>query len=112
MNHYQILTLLLAAVMVVLSGTIRAQEYFGQNRVRYRTFDFKVLKTQHFDIYYYDEEKSAVEDVGRMSERWYTRLSRVLNHHLSSRQPLIMYANHADFEGTTVIPSVIGESVG
>ena len=26
--------------------------YFGQNKVQYQRFHFKVLKTQHFDIYY------------------------------------------------------------
>ena len=24
--------------------------YFGQNKVQYRSFDFQVLKTDHFDI--------------------------------------------------------------
>src|SRR6185437_13045355 len=105
-------TLLIAVLGLLGPFSLSAQEYFGQNRVRYRTFDFKVLKTEHFDIYYYDDEKPAVEQAGRMAERWYARLARVLNHQLSSRQPLIMYANHAHFEGTTVIPGYIGESVG
>jgi len=106
------LTLFFSAVILMSGASLRCQEYFGQNRVRYRTFAFKVLKTQHFDIYYYDDEEPAAEDAGRMAERWYGRLSRVLNHQLSSRQPLIVYANHADFEGTNVIPGLIGESVG
>jgi Tol biopolymer transport system component len=104
--------LLLTILLLLGPLSLSAQEYFGQNRVRYRTFEFEVLKTEHFDIYYYDEEKPAVEQAGRLAERWYARLSRVLNHQLSSRQPLILYANHADFEGTTVIPGYIGESVG
>ncbi len=33
---------------------------FGQNVVRYDSFDFKILQTEHFDIYYYDEEREAV----------------------------------------------------
>lgn len=106
------ISLAITAIALLAGPTAVAQQYFGQNRVRYRTFDFKVLKTQHFDIYYYDDEQKAVEQVGRMAERWYTRLSGILNHQLSSRQPLILYANHADFEGTTVIPDFIGESVG
>ncbi len=32
---------------------------FGQNVVRYDDFDFKILETEHFDIYYYDEERDA-----------------------------------------------------
>ncbi|MBI2186443.1 MAG: hypothetical protein HYU37_04885 [Acidobacteria bacterium] len=28
-------------------------QYFGQNKVQYHTFKFEVLKTEHFDIYFY-----------------------------------------------------------
>ena len=27
-----------------------AAQYFGGNKVQYRTFDFKVLRTEHFDV--------------------------------------------------------------
>jgi Tol biopolymer transport system component len=87
-------------------------QYFGQNKVRYRTLEFQVLKTEHFDIYYYNDMKEVIGDIARMSERWYGRLSKVLNHQLSSRQPLILYASHPDFRGTTAIPGYIGETTG
>ncbi len=74
--------------------------YFGRNKVQYRKFDFKVLKTDHFDIYYYPEEEAAAKMASRMAERWYTRLSQLLNHELSSRQPLILYASGAHFRQT------------
>ena len=48
---------LLAGVLALAVAAVpqaRAQ-YFGQNQVQYREFDFQVLKTQHFDIYYYPE---------------------------------------------------------
>ena len=35
-------------------------QYFGRNKVQYEHFDFKVLATEHFDIYYYPEEEAAV----------------------------------------------------
>ena len=44
------------ALAVAAVPQARAQ-YFGQNQVQYRDFDFEVLKTAHFDIYYYPEEK-------------------------------------------------------
>jgi hypothetical protein len=89
-----------------------AAQYFGQNKVRYEDFDFKILKTEHFDIYYYDEEMATVREFGRMAERWYLRLSRVLDHQLARRQPVIVYASHPAFRGTTVIPDEISESTG
>jgi hypothetical protein len=35
-----------------LPGLLSAQ-YFGRNKVQYSSFDFKVLHTEHFDVYYY-----------------------------------------------------------
>ena len=32
------------------------------------------MKTEHFDIYFYPEEKAGVEIAARMAERWYSRL--------------------------------------
>jgi hypothetical protein len=59
--------------------------YFGQNKVQYKSFKFQVLKTDHFDIYYYTEEEAAARMAGRMAERWYTRLSSVFTHELRGR---------------------------
>ncbi len=99
------------AALAILAPVLHAQ-YFGQNKVRYHTLDWKVLKTEHFDVYYYDQERGAVDELGRMAERWYTRLSKLLNHQLSSRQPIILYASHTDFSGTTALPGEIGETTG
>ena len=103
-----------ALALLVLCGASQpaAAQYFGQNKVQYRTFDFQVLKTEHFDIYYYPEEEAAARDAARMAERWYSRLSRVLGHQLSTRQPLVLYASHPHFEQTNVIEGQLGEGTG
>jgi Tol biopolymer transport system component len=87
-------------------------QYFGQNKVQYRDFDFQVMKTRHFDIYYYPEEQAAVADAARMAERWYTRLSRVLVHKFAQRQPIVLYASHTHFEQTNTLSGFIGEGTG
>jgi Tol biopolymer transport system component len=107
---------LLAALTVVafaiVAPHVAAADYFGRNKVQYRRFDFRVLKTDHFDVYYYDEEKAAAEHAARMAERWYARLSDVLDHRFSRRQPLILYASHPDFEQTNAIEGELGEGTG
>ena len=55
-------------------STAQAQ-YFGRNKVQYKEFKFEVLKTDHFDVYFYEEERESAARVGRMAERWYARLS-------------------------------------
>jgi Tol biopolymer transport system component len=102
---------ILLALVCGSASTAHAQ-YFGQNKVQYEKFDFKVKKTEHFDIYYYPEEEQAVDLAARMAERWYARLSRVLRHELSSRQPIILYAAHPHFQQTNAISGEIGEGTG
>jgi hypothetical protein len=109
MNTTARVTLLLGALSFVAS-TAPAQ-YFGRNAVQYENFHFKILKTQHFDIYYYDKEAAAAAEAGRMAERWYTRISTVLRHQLNGRQPLILYSDHPDFEQTNVLGEQPGEAL-
>lgn len=104
--------LLLLAFGLVIACAPLSGQYLGRNKVQYTKFDFKVMKTQHFDIYFYPEFKDAAEQAARMAERWYARLSRVFNYSLKGRQALILYASGSDFQQTTVIPDVIGEGVG
>ena len=47
-----------------------------------------------------------------MAERWYSRLSKALNHELTGRQAVVMYASHPEFEQTNVIEGLIDESTG
>ena len=77
-----------AAVMMVAwgPGTQSAEaQYFGRNQVQYKTFDFDILETEHFDIFFYPEEAEAAKEAGIMAERWYSRISRLLNHKLRAR---------------------------
>ena len=101
-------------LLALLGGTAApaAAQYFGRNKVQYETFDFQILQTEHFDIHYYPEMREAALLAGRMAERWYARLSRLLGHELGSRQPLIMYANHPHFEQTNATSGELGESTG
>ncbi len=105
--------LVLATVLGFVSGVSPAHgQYFGRNKVQYEDFDFKVLRTDNFDIHYYPEAREAVEQTARMAERWYARLSRVFNHELSGRQTIILYADHPDFEQTTALLGTIDEGTG
>ena len=97
--------------LALLASTANAQ-YFGRNKVQYTDFDWHVLKTEHFDVYFYPVERKAATQAARLAERWYARFSRLLGHQLSGRQPLILYASHPDFEQTNAIPGELGEGTG
>ncbi len=102
----RLLRLLIASGALVVASapwTPSEAQYFGQNRVQYRTFDFRVLKTPHFDIYYYPSEEAAVQIAARLAERWHTRLSTLLDYEMPDRQPLVLYASSSDFQQTNTL---------
>jgi len=100
------------AVVLALSAANAHAQYFGRNKVHYDRLDFRLLQTDHFDIYYYPEEEEATRHAARMAERWYVRLSRILDHAFSKRQPLVLYAAHSHFAQTNLTGGFIGEGVG
>ncbi|HZA98525.1 MAG TPA: hypothetical protein VE399_07080, partial [Gemmatimonadales bacterium] len=53
-------------LFLLAPGLVHAQ-YFGRNKVQYSTFDFKVIQTEHFDVYYYERERVAAMDAARMA---------------------------------------------
>jgi hypothetical protein len=102
--------LVLLVALAITSSSAEAQ-YFGRNKVQYETFDFHVMDTDHYDIHFYPAESLATADAARMAERWYTRLSNTLGHEYAGK-PLILYANHADFQQTNVIGGFIEQGTG
>jgi Tol biopolymer transport system component len=103
--------LLLTATLLTVASPLHAQ-YFGRNKVQYDKFDWRVLKTEHFDIYFYTGEDATAAQAARMGERWLTRLSTMFKHELSGRQPLILYATPSQFQQTNAVGGDIGEGTG
>lgn len=86
--------------------------YFGRNKVQYTEFDWKVLRTEHFDIYYYTEMKDLVQRGAFFAEESYRQLEQKFNHNIRDRIPLIFYSSHLHFQQTNVTPGFIPEGVG
>ncbi|MFH1277966.1 MAG: hypothetical protein ABIK65_06280 [Candidatus Eisenbacteria bacterium] len=101
----------LLLALLLLPGAAGAQ-YFGKNKVQYRDFDWKIIKTEHFEVFYYEAEKGAALDAARMAERSYRKLSRVLGYDMERPIPLILYASHSDFQQTNISYSLISEGTG
>ena len=101
-NHFRVLICLL---IVILPDILHAQ-YFGRNKVQYEDFDFEVLHSPYFDIYHYSDSKSAVDELAILSEQWHNRHAQVFRFTFSRENPLILYANHADFQQNNIVPNV------
>jgi hypothetical protein len=98
---------------VVFTSLASAQFfYFGRNKVQYTDFEWHVLKTDHFDIYYYPEMKDLTERGAFIAEQAYKEFEQKFNHNVQSRIPLIFYSTHLHFQQTNVTPGFIPEGVG
>jgi hypothetical protein len=105
-----VVVLSLASVFVTAASA--DAQYFGRNKVHYDRLDFQVLQTEHFDIYYYEEEEAATRHAARMAERWYARFSTLLDHRFNQRQALVLYASHPHFAQTNLTAGTPGEGIG
>jgi Tol biopolymer transport system component len=103
-----IVGLLFSAVSVSLAQFY----YFGHNKVQYTEFDWQILRTEHFDIYYYPEMKELAEQGAFFAEEAYKHLESKFNHSLNNRVPLIFYSSHLHFQQTNTTGGFIPEGVG
>ena len=100
-------------LLAVISETAVAQFfYFGRNKVQYTEFQWRILKTEHFDIYYYPEMEELAERGAHFAEESYADLENKFNFAVTRRIPLIFYSSHLHFQQTNVTPGHIPEGVG
>ncbi|MFQ5707160.1 MAG: peptidase MA family metallohydrolase [bacterium] len=102
----------LIIILLGLNDQVFSQYYFGRNKIQYNDFQWKILKTEHFDVYFYPEMRELAEIGAAMAEEAYSRLEGKLNHNISRRIPLILYSSHAHFQQTNTIASLVPEGVG
>ena len=98
-------------LLAIFSISANAQYYFGQNKIQYTDFDWQVLTTEHFNIYFYPEEKEIAEAAAFLAEESYIYLQEKFNHTIENRVPFIVYSSPVFFEQTNVIPGILPENV-
>ena len=104
--------LLLTLFFLSFSAPALGQYYFGKNKVQYTDFAWQVLTTDHFNVYFYSEEKEVAEIAANYAEESYRFLENKFNHHLDKKLPLVIYSSPNYFEQTNVIPTLLPENVG
>jgi len=107
----------LIPILVFLSLVVPASSdaqffYFGRNKVNYTNFEWHVLRTEHFDIYYYPEMEDLARRGAFFAEEAYSELVIRFNHTLNDRVPLIFYSSHIHFQQTNTTGGFIPEGVG
>jgi len=86
--------------------------HFGYNKIQYEDFDWSLMQTEHFDIYYYPEMLELAEKGAFFAEEAYSELQNKFNFSLNHRVPLIFYSSNLHFKQTNLTPGFIPDNIG
>lgn len=109
------LVAILCGSWLVSPSGLHAQYYnyfFGRNKVQYTDFQWEIMETEHFEIYYYKSMKDLADRAAVFAEEQYRELEHRFNHTLVNKVPMILYSSHLHFQQTNVTPFDIPEGVG
>jgi len=84
------------AGFMFLATTVVAQNYpslqeFGRNRIQYRKFDWKVIKTSNFEIYFYQDGNAIANLAAQYGETEFDRITETLGYTPYNRIKLFIY---------------------
>ena len=100
-------------LFILLTDIASAQFFFfGRNKVQYEDFDWKILTTDHFNIYYYGDMQQIAEIGAFYAEEMYDELKVHMNNVVTRRVPLIFYNTSLEFQQTNTTPGLLPDGVG
>ncbi|MFC5411675.1 hypothetical protein ACFPMF_20300 [Larkinella bovis] len=68
-----------------------SQEQFGRNRIQYRKFDWKVIKTSNFEIYFYQDGNQIANLAAQYAETDFDRITEILGYTPYNRIKVFIY---------------------
>lgn len=93
-------------------GLAAALPAYGPFKQRATRFDWRVLKSAHFDVYHYPEAEGLARRAAAIAEEALVKVSRALDHYPKARQPFFIFQNHLEFQQTNISREVIGPGTG
>lgn len=99
-------------IMAFIMVQMMYGQSFGQNKIQYHSFDWKFIKSPHFDIYYYGKGLPLAEFTADIGEDSYEQISKHLRWTLKKPVSIIVYNSHNDFQQTNVTWEYMVEGIG
>ncbi|GAB3563627.1 hypothetical protein GCM10027578_07680 [Spirosoma luteolum] len=91
-NHY----ILLVGLWLGTLGVAAAQNYpslerFGKNRIQYRNFDWKIIRTANFEIYHYQDGAQLANLTAQYAESEFDRITELLGYTPYNRVKIFLF---------------------
>jgi hypothetical protein len=78
------------------------QEVFGKNRIQYKPFDWQVITTQNFEVYFYDGGQQMATLAAQFAESDFDRVTEILGYSPFSRTKIFVYNSSQDIYQSNV----------
>jgi hypothetical protein len=95
-------------LLMLLGGFANAQvthptnEVFGKNRLQYRRFDWKILTSQNFEVYFYQDAQALATLTAQYAESEFDRITDILGYTPYSRTKIFVYSSGQDLGQSNV----------
>lgn len=99
-------------ILILCFPLLSEAQYFGRNKPSYKSFRFDVVKTPNFEIYHNLTNDLLLKNFANRAEEWYLIHQRIFRDTFPNRNPIILYANHPDFQQTNAVSGSIGTTTG
>ncbi|WP_234733140.1 hypothetical protein [Tellurirhabdus bombi] len=101
---------LMLVTQVAVAQHYPSQVEFGRNRIQYRAFDWKVIKTSNFEIYFYQDGQPIANLAAQYAETEFDRITEVLGYTPYNRVKIFLYNSPQDLSQSNIGLSVSGYS--
>ncbi|AUD02041.1 hypothetical protein [Spirosoma pollinicola] len=91
-NQYILmLGLWLGGLSVATAQNYPSLERFGKNRIQYRSFEWKIIRTSNFEIYYYQDGSQIANLTAQYAESEFDRITELLGYTPYSRVKIFLF---------------------
>jgi hypothetical protein len=90
-KSFMIIAITLSSAKVNSQNYMPTQQDFGQNRIQKREFNWKVLMSSNFELYYYGDSQTIANNSLQYAESEFERLSGLLGYSPYARTKIFFY---------------------
>jgi hypothetical protein len=94
------------------SQTVLNQAFYGKNRVQHKNFDWSILQSQNFEIYFYKGGESIAKMAAGYAESDFTRMTDLVGYSPYTKTKIFIYNSVADLQQSNIGIDAQGYSTG
>ncbi|OON66882.1 hypothetical protein B0919_20720 [Hymenobacter sp. CRA2] len=95
----------LGLALLVPGGPVQAQtaqESFGRTRIQYKTFEWQLLSTANFNVYYYQGGEAMARRAAEYAEQELQRITALIGYYPYSKTTIMLYNSVGDLRQSNI----------